>query len=1050
VTRQPQQTEDHLTGLLPRSHMDSAAEAFRARPAGQSWAVIMMDVDGFKLLNDVFGHSAGDAALRYLGDIVRGQVRGADTAIRYGGDEIAVIMPDTGSPGALDLCNRLRDEIRRRRLHETLELTVSAGIACSREDETRLDQVVDRADRALLAAKDSGKDRVYFYSSEMESSTRPEISFRHFVGRRAELRHLRGMLRESLERGLRIALVTGEEGLGKTRLLAELEHYAEFRGATVLCSASAGSAGAHPYSIAMGPIARALELLEPAELGELCSGVEPLHPALLELLPMLDAAPRGDSGFFGQEGARYRIFEDISRVLGELAAKSRLLLVYEDVQMMPETDLDLLLYCSRTLTDSRLMMLFSCDDSGAGGRSRDRIMDLDPEPPVERVELERLSRRDACSLILFTLRDPGVPEELMSKLYRSSGGNPLFLREILSSMVSRGEIDLDESRRDYTVPERIRLPETLTQIIQRRLDERSRETLELLEVASLTEGDFSLELLESVTGQIPMALASGLEPAVRAGLLAEADDPATGAPLYRFSYDAARQLLRERVSRNLSVVYHRKIAGWLSRRMEAGDDSLTGRIALHYLEAGEKTRAAAVAYEAAMRAISHVAGRQAVRWLETYLSCVPEGEPASRRAAALRELGRLHSSSGRMEQGQSLLEQALELADEGLRPSVLAEMGENLYMQSRYPEAFEAFDELLEHPAPPRLRVRALMRKAFMETLEGSYGEAAEDLEAGRREIDSMEQGPLRESMLALYHTRMGDLVSLSHSGDSAEDHYRRALAIYRDHEDRLGEATVLNNMSELYNQSGDYMGNIETLHRVEEINRRHDDALGLAIACYNLAEAHASIGRHRMAREYYQRYMDLSGRIENRLGLAYGRLGLGRLEMDQGRCGTAADYLREAAELFCQLGSAVLETEAGLATARALIRKGDLGEAGALLQELDKEGMRADHEATLRYLRALLQLEAFRAEGEDALLRKALAGLRQAVSDDSGMQRIPEAARRWLALVEAEELAGGREAGLAARRRAAECVRRLLDGVPSERSRSVLEKVAPVSELLG
>ncbi len=171
---------------------------------------------------------------------------------------------------------------------------------------------------------------------------------------------------------------------------------------------------------------------------------------------------------------------------------------------------------------------------------------------------------------------------------------------------------------------------------------------------------------------------------------------------------------------------------------------------------------------------------------------------------------------------------------------------------------------------------------------------------------------------------------------------------------------------------------------------------------------------------------------------------------MDQDRCGTAVDYLREAAELFCQLGSAVLETEARLATARALIRKGDLAEAGALLQQLDEEGMRADHSATLRYLRALLQLEAFRAGGEESLLRKARAGLRQAVSDESGLQRIPEVARRWLELAEAEELAGGREAGLAARRRAADCVRRLLDGVPSERSRSVLEKLPVVAGLLG
>jgi diguanylate cyclase (GGDEF)-like protein len=1030
--------------------MEVAAEAFQSRATGESWAVIMMDLDGFKLLNDVFGHSAGDTALRQLGGVIRRHIRSGDIAVRYGGDEMVVIMPDTRSPGALDLCNRLRDEIRRNRLHETLELTVSAGIACSREGELRLDALVERADRALLAAKDSGKDRVFFYSSEMESSTRPEIGFRHFVGRRAELRRLRSLLRESLERGLRISLLSGEEGLGKTRLIAELEHYAEFRGVTVLYSPSVGAAGAHPYSIALGPVVRALELLEPEELVELCRRVEPLHPALLELLPGLQASPRSDSGFFGQEGARYRLFEDLAGVLRELAAKTRLMLVYEDMQMMPETDLDLLVYCCRTLTGSRMMMVFTCDGSEAGEVSAGRILELAPEPPVERVRLERLSRRDTFSLILFTLRDPGVPEELMSRLYKSSGGNPLFLKEILSSMVSRGEMDLEGSHRDYTVPERIALPANLSQIIRRRLEERSPQTLELLEIASLTEDEFDLRLLQSVTDRSPMELASGLEPAVRTGLLTETDDADTGTPMYRFSYDAARQLLRDRVSRNLSAVYHRRIAEWLEQRMESGDDSLSGRIALHYLRAGEKTRAATVAYGAAMRALSHMAGRQAIRWLETYLASAPDTEPPRRRATALRELGRLHSSSGRMEKGHRLLVRALELADAELRPSILAELGENLYMQSRYPEAFRTFDRLLALPARPRQKVRALARKAFMEILEGCYGKAGRHLEAARETIDGMEEGPLRESMLALYHTRMGDLVSLSRSEGDAEDHYRRALAIYREHEDRLGEATVLNNMSELYSQSGDYVRDIEILHRVEEINRRHDDALGLAIASFNLAEAHAAIGQYRMAAEYYRRYMDLSRRIDNRLGLAYARLGLGRLEMHQGRYGPAVEYLGEAAGLFCELGSGVLETDARLDMARALMGSGDARRAESILEGSDPEGMRPDHRGKLLYLRGLLHLEAFRTGGGEGLLRRALEELREAVSEEGGAERIPEAARRWLSLVEAERMAGGEEAGRGARQRASASVRRMLEAVPSAESRSLLKEVPDVARLLG
>ena len=1039
---------DHLTGLLPRGDLEEACRAFDRKTSGEVWAVIMMDLDGFKLLNDVFGHAAGDAALRRLGSIVLDQVRHRDLPIRYGGDEIVVVMPETGAPGALDLCNRLRDEIRRNRLHDTLEITVSAGIACSAPDELELNRVVERADRALLAAKDSGRDRVYFYSSEMDSSTRPEISFNHFVGRRNELRRLRSLLRESLESGLRIALVSGEEGLGKTRLLMELEHYAEFRGSTVLYSPSVGTAGAHPYSVALGPVSRALELTEPEELAEICRRVEPLHPALLELLPQLTAKPRHDSGFFGTEGTRYRIFEDIAKVLQALAGRHRLLLAYEDIQLMPETDLDLLIYCAKALTENRLMFVFSCDESETAEIRCRRIASLDPEPPVEKMHLERLTERDSSNLVLFTLRDPRVPEELMRKLYRSSGGNPLFLREILCSMASRGEIDLESSRRDYSIPEKIELPDNLTQIIDRRLSEQEADTLKVLEIAALTDGDFGLDMLEEVTGGNALDLASALDPAVRTGLLAEVESTAC-LPMYRFSYDAARQLLREKVGRNLSILYHKKIAQWMSRRMEAGDDSLTGRIALHYIEAGEDELAASVAFEAAMRALSHGANRQAAGWLESYLSSVPSEEPAQRRIDAMRELGRLYSISGRTEQGHQVLSQALAMAGPQQCPGIMAELAENLYMQSRYSEALEMFTRLLNQPADSGLKVRALMRRAFIETLEGEYPQAEEDLSRGLSLIEEMDPGALRESMLALYHTRRGDLVSLTTSDRSAEEHYRRALEIYRGHEDRLGEATVLNNMSDLHCRVGDYLGEIEVLQRVEEINRRHDDALGMAIAAYNLADANASIGRFGQAREYYQRYMSLSDRIENRLGLAYGRLGLGRLETEQGRYGVAEEYLREAVALFRKLGSSSLEVEARLALAESLISAGRLASAEVELEGLEDRELRADQRDGLDQQWGLYHLRASRGDDADGThLAKALGYLRQGVEENAGSLQIPELAERWLALIEAEAWGDGEGAAEAGDRARAMLSARLGE-VPSQASRAVLEKLPAVEEIL-
>lgn len=158
-------TLDPLTGLANRKELDAFLQrivqlhGFIARPA----CLLMVDVDGFKQLNDAFGHQLGDEALRQLGGcFARTFLRRCDFVCRYGGDEFAAVMRDTPMASALTHAERLRAAARDIRLpgvsqHEPLSLSV--GIAEVYGDET-LEEWLRRADRALYRAKHEGRDRV--------------------------------------------------------------------------------------------------------------------------------------------------------------------------------------------------------------------------------------------------------------------------------------------------------------------------------------------------------------------------------------------------------------------------------------------------------------------------------------------------------------------------------------------------------------------------------------------------------------------------------------------------------------------------------------------------------------------------------------------------------------------------------------------------------------------------------------------------------------------------------------------------------------------------
>ncbi len=152
--------QDLLTGLPNRRSLMEAFERefIRMTESGDPLLVVMLDIDHFKRFNDSFGHVEGDRLLRHLGESLAGIVRPFDTAARYGGEEFCLLLPATRVDGAAALLGRLKDLLAEAGPGDTA-VTFSAGIAVWDGDESP-EALIKRADEALYAAKEGGRDRV--------------------------------------------------------------------------------------------------------------------------------------------------------------------------------------------------------------------------------------------------------------------------------------------------------------------------------------------------------------------------------------------------------------------------------------------------------------------------------------------------------------------------------------------------------------------------------------------------------------------------------------------------------------------------------------------------------------------------------------------------------------------------------------------------------------------------------------------------------------------------------------------------------------------------
>jgi diguanylate cyclase (GGDEF)-like protein len=156
---------DSLTGVGNRATFDMSMKqvAARTQRSGIPFSLLMIDLDHFKWFNDTYGHQAGDNVLQQVAKAISASARDADICCRYGGEEFAVILPDTEAKNALILAERIHKQIARvsQKLRQhRLPITVSIGVSsASQQGSSRPEEIIAEADRALYLAKENGRNR---------------------------------------------------------------------------------------------------------------------------------------------------------------------------------------------------------------------------------------------------------------------------------------------------------------------------------------------------------------------------------------------------------------------------------------------------------------------------------------------------------------------------------------------------------------------------------------------------------------------------------------------------------------------------------------------------------------------------------------------------------------------------------------------------------------------------------------------------------------------------------------------------------------------------
>jgi class 3 adenylate cyclase/tetratricopeptide (TPR) repeat protein len=572
-------------------------------------------------------------------------------------------------------------------------------------------------------------------------------------------------LRHAVERASRgegsVVVLSGESGIGKTRLADETIRSAEKAGFRALRGRAYPEELATPYSHWVGMVREFLHDAPPPlvkRVGWAVAGeVAKIVPELTQRVGPTPPSPSLDP-----EAARARFYEGVAQFFVNLSEEGPLLLLFDDLQWADLASLRLLQFAARSVTGHRLLLLGTYRESEADGAAAlaEVLLDLRKDRVLTTVSVPGMGQASVGAMIQKTFGGAQVSDEFQALVHERTGGNPFFVEEVLRSLVEEGAIyRTEDGRWERKKIAEIGIPKTVREVVKQRFNRLDEPTQTSLRVAAVLGVEFPAELLREVAEVDEERLIEQLERLVRAGLLEERRTP-TRLLAFAFTDPQLRDVLYGEMLSLRRVRYHRRAAAALEKLAGERRGEFAGDLAYHYREGQNAPNARDCSVLAAERWARVYGFDEAERQYRTALELLQEAADDGVRARVQDGLGRTHYALGRSSQTVSEWESAIALYEVTGQPLKAGdrcrELAELLRMRpdlapgrpNRVEELLEAGRRLLESVPPSR--ERAMLYEEWSNWLAGR-GQRTEAFSRVEKALEIARAIGDRDTEMAMY-----------------------------------------------------------------------------------------------------------------------------------------------------------------------------------------------------------------------------------------------------------------------------------------------------------
>jgi DNA-binding CsgD family transcriptional regulator len=764
------------------------------------------------------------------------------------------------------------------------------------------------------------------------------------IGRDSQIAAIRGVLERVRGGAGQVALIVGEAGVGKSRMLREMTDAARDAGFFILRGASFESERSIPYAPLLDLVRLFAASSAPAVvahvLGPAASDLVAMFPELRSVLPDAVASAAVDP-----ESDKRRLFGALAQTITTLARTQPVFLSFEDVHWTDDATLDLIFHLARSHSALAVGIALTYRAEEAGPRLTRLIADLERAGLVAPLPVHALDRDGVEEMLhaIFGGRET-LGGEFVETLHGLTEGNPFFVEETLKALITAGDLTSTNGAWRARPLERVRVPQTAIEAVRRRLASLSVPARAVASTAAVAGRRFDFELLRVLTQHDESTLLAHVKELIAAQLVVE-----ESADQFAFRHALTREAIYAELLGRERVALHREVAAALERMHAGSLAAVTEPLAYHTWAAGDWGRAADYSAEAGRHALALSAPREAVAHLDrAFEASAKAGTEVALELHLVR--GRANEILGEFQRADEDFRTALNLArvagDPRAEWSALYSLG-LLWAARDYTRAGDYRRAALD--VSRSIGDGAIIARSLNRV--GNWHINVEEPRAGL---------PYHEEALAIFQAAGDpsgvaetiDLIAMVHhcAGDehAAANFYEQSIALFRDRGDRRGLANALGLLalgSGSYHVSattpyftptaGNELAATESVRLAEQIDWRAGET---AVRFY-LADALAWRGEYDRAFPMIREAIKNAEEIEHLQWTAGTRRALGMMLMDLDPAG-AREQLENAHALAQRLRSRlwIRWTAAPLAIARA--HAGDVALASSVLEaaaQIDK-----------------------------------------------------------------------------------------------------------------